>query len=333
MKERAMNNQILENIMTEYNKMRLKAAHDADLRKEKLYAAFPELEEAEKQIQLLSIKLSKLYLSNSVNLNEQCLSLKSEIEQLKKKRIEIYKKNNIPDDYLKVKFECSKCNDTGYLQDGKKCSCLNKQIINNLYSISNMEYMLNKENFDTFDINMFSNDAYKNEKLTPRQNMYYILEISEDFCSNFYDTNMNLLLYGSTGLGKTFMCNCIASALLRKEISVLYQTAFSLFEIIETHKFNKQIESEENKINYNMIFECDLLIIDDLGTEVGNSFTNAELFNIINERLITNKKVIISTNLSLEQLRDTYSERITSRVFNNFVPLKFYGEDLRYKQA
>lgn len=333
MKERAMNNQILENIMTEYNKMRLKAAHDADLRKEKLYTAFPDLEEAEKQIQLLSIKLSKLYLSNSVNLNEQCLSLKSEIEQLKKKRIEIYKKNNIPDDYLKVKFECSKCNDTGYLQDGKKCSCLNKQIINNLYSISNMEYMLNKENFDTFDINMFSNDAYKNEKLTPRQNMYYILEISEDFCSNFYDTNMNLLLYGSTGLGKTFMCNCIASALLRKEISVLYQTAFSLFEIIETHKFNKQIESEENKINYNMIFECDLLIIDDLGTEVGNSFTNAELFNIINERLITNKKVIISTNLSLEQLRDTYSERITSRVFNNFVPLKFYGEDLRYKQA
>lgn len=328
-----MNNQILENIMTEYNKMRLKAAHDADLRKEKLYTAFPDLEEAEKQIQLLSIKLSKLYLSNSVNLNEQCLSLKSEIEQLKKKRIEIYKKNNIPDDYLKVKFECSKCNDTGYLQDGKKCSCLNKQIINNLYSISNMEYMLNKENFDTFDINMFSNDAYKNEKLTPRQNMYYILEISEDFCSNFYDTNMNLLLYGSTGLGKTFMCNCIASALLRKEISVLYQTAFSLFEIIETHKFNKQIESEENKINYNMIFECELLIIDDLGTEVGNSFTNAELFNIINERLITNKKVIISTNLSLEQLRDTYSERITSRVFNNFVPLKFYGEDLRYKQA
>jgi DNA replication protein DnaC len=328
-----MNNQILENIMTEYNKMRLKAAHDADLRKEKLYAAFPELEEAEKQMQLLSIKLSKLYLSNSANLNEQCLSLKSEIEQIKNKRIEIYKKNNIPNDYLKIQYECSKCNDTGYLQDGKKCSCLNRQIINNLYSMSNMEYMLNKENFDTFDINIFSNDAYKNEKLTPRQNMYYILEISEDFCSNFYDTNMNLLLYGSTGLGKTFMCNCIASALLRKEISVLYQTAFSLFEIIETHKFNKQNEPEENKINYNMIFECDLLIIDDLGTEVGNSFTNAELFNIINERLITNKKVIISTNLSLEQLRDTYSERITSRVFNNFVPLKFYGEDLRYKQA
>ncbi|MGD9567599.1 MAG: ATP-binding protein [Sedimentibacter sp.] len=325
-----MNSQIMENIMTEYNKKRLKAAHDADVRKEKLYAAFPELEETEKQIQLLSIKLSKLFLSYSGNLNEQVLILKQDIEQLKNKRNEIYAKNDIPDDYLKVQYECSKCSDTGYV-DGKRCSCLNKQIINNLYNMSNMACMLNKENFNTFDINIFSNEPYKNEKLTPRQNMYYILEISEDFCSNFYDTNMNLLLYGGTGLGKTFMCNCIASALLSKEISVLYQTAFSLFEIVENHKFNKQNELDDNKINYNMIFECDLLIIDDLGTEVSNSFTNAELFNIINERLITNKKVIISTNLSLEQLRDTYSERITSRVFNHFVPLKFYGEDLRYQ--
>jgi DNA replication protein DnaC len=331
MEEIKMNSQMLENIMTEYNKKRLKAAHDADVRKEKLYAAYPELEETDKQIKLFSIKLSKLYLSNSGNIHEQVLALKDEIDQLKKRRSEIYVKNNIPEDYLQIKYECSKCSDTGYTEDGKRCSCLNKQIINNLYSISNMGYMLQKENFNTFDINIFSNEPFKNEKLTPRQNMYYILEISEDFCANFNDTNMNLLLYGSTGLGKTFMCNCIANYLLSKEVSVLYQTAFSLFEIVENHKFNKQSESEENKMNYNMIFDCDLLIIDDLGTEVSNSFTNAELFNIINERLITNKKVIISTNLSLEQLRDTYSERITSRVFNSFVPLKFYGEDLRYK--
>lgn len=331
MEVRTMNKQILENIMTDYNKKRLKASRDADVRKEKLYAAFPELEELDRQIQLLSIKLSKLFLANPENLNEQVLMLKKELENLKTKRKNVFETNNIPENYLDIKYECFKCKDTGYLEDGKKCSCLNKQIINNLYSMSNMTHMLSKENFNTFDINIFSNETYKNEKLTPKQNMYYILEISEDFCSNFNDTSMNLLLYGSTGLGKTFMCNCIANHLLSKEVSVLYQTAFSLFETVENHKFNKQNETEENRINYNMIFDCDLLIIDDLGTEVGNSFTNAELFNIINERLITNKRIIISTNLSLEQLRDTYSERITSRVFNNFVPLKFYGEDLRYK--
>ncbi|NYB74636.1 ATP-binding protein [Sedimentibacter hydroxybenzoicus DSM 7310] len=326
-----MNKQILENIMTEYNKKRLRAARNADIKKEKLYESIPELKDADDAIKLLSIRLSKLFLSRPDNLNEEVLKLKEEIDGLKKYKADIYTKYNLHEDYLDIEYECKKCNDTGYYDDGKKCSCLNKQIINSLYSMSNMECMLGKENFDAFDINVFSNETYKNEKLTPRQNMYYILEISEDFCSNFYDSNMNLLLYGSTGLGKTFMCNCIAKALINREISVLYQTSFSLFEIVENHKFNKQNESEENLINYNMIFECELLIIDDLGTEVSNSFTNAELFNIINERLINNKRIIISTNLSLEQLRDTYSDRITSRIFNNFVPLKFYGDDLRYK--
>ncbi len=326
-----MNKQILENIMTEYNKKRLRAAYNADVKKENLYDRIPELKEIDNQIQLLSIKISKLFLSKPDNLNETVLKLKDEIDGLKKHKSDIYAKHNMPENYLDIEYECKKCNDTGYLIDGKKCSCLNKQIIGSLYTMSNMEHMLEKENFDTFNINVFNNETYKNEKLTPRQNMYYILEISEDFCSNYHDSNMNLLLYGSTGLGKTFMCNCIANALINQEVSVLYQTAFSLFEIVENHKFNKQNETEENLINYNMIFECDLLIIDDLGTEVGNSFTNAELFNIINERLINNKRIIISTNLSLEQLRDAYSDRITSRIFNNFVPLKFYGNDLRYK--
>ena len=327
----AMNKQIIENIMTDYNKKRLRAAHEADKKKEKLYAALPRLSEIDKQMKLLSISLSKSFLSHPEDLNLQVKKLRKEIEELKKERQSIYEENNIPKDYLEIEYECKKCSDTGYTADGKKCSCFKRQIINNLFQMSNMVNMLQKENFNTFDINVFSNEIYKNEKLTPRQNMYYVLEISQDFCSNFNETNMNLLFFGGTGLGKTFMCNCIANELLNKEISVLYQTSFSLFETIENHKFNKQNETEENLMNYNMIFDCDLLIIDDLGTEVSNSFTNAELFNIINERMITDKRTIISTNLSLEQLRDTYSDRITSRIFNNFVPLKFYGKDLRFK--
>lgn len=327
----AMNKQIIENIMTDYNKKRLKAAHNADLRREKLYETIPNLEEIEKQIKLSSINLSKLFLTNGAGMQEQVLSIKEEIEILKRQRHELYEKYNISENYLEPEYECNKCCDTGYLPDGKRCSCLNKQIINHLYTMSNMVHMLKRENFDSFDISVFSNEMYKNEKLTPKQNMYNILETSEDFCINFHKTNMNLLFYGGTGLGKTFMCNCIAKALIDKEITVLYQTAFSLFEIVETHKFNKQFETEENRINYNMIFDCELLIIDDLGTEFNNSFTNSELFNIVNERLITEKKTIISTNLSLEQLRETYTDRIMSRVFNNFVPLKFYGMDLRWE--
>ena len=326
-----INKQIIENIMTDYNKKRLKASHEAELKREKLHESLPRLAEIDKEMKLFSINLSKVFLSRPEDLDAQVNKLRQEIEDLKKERQLIYEKNKISRDYLDIEYECQKCSDTGYSPDGKRCSCFNRQIIDNLFQVSNMVKMLEKENFNTFDINIFSNESYKNEKLTPRQNMYYILEISEDFCSNFHDTGMNLLFYGGTGLGKTFMCNCIANELLNKEISVLYQTSFSLFETVENHKFNKLNESEENLMNYNMIFDCDLLIIDDLGTEVSNSFTNAELFNIINERMITEKRTIISTNLSLEQLRDTYSDRITSRIFNNFVPLKFYGKDLRFK--
>ncbi len=326
-----INKQIIENIMTDYNRKRLRAAHDADVRKEKLYSGFPELEETERQIKLLSIKLSKLFLTSPDNLDEQAAGLKKEVENLKKLRKEIYLNNGIPEHYTEPVYQCKKCSDTGYISDGSRCGCFNSQLINNLYTMSNMVHMLKKENFGTFDINIFSNDSYENEKLTPRQNMYKILDVSEEFCYNFHDSNISMLFYGGTGLGKTFLCNCIAKALIDREISVLYQTAFSLFEIIENHKFNAQNETEENKINYSMIFDCDLLIIDDLGTELTNSFTNSELFNIINGRLITGKNTIISTNMSIERLVQTYSDRIMSRVLNNFLLLKFYGKDLRWE--
>lgn len=317
--------------MSNYSKKRLKAARDADIRKEELYERVPNLEEVDKEISLLSIKLSKLFLTKSENMEEEIIKLRGRIEDLKRQKLELYRKYKIPDDFLEHDYECKKCNDTGYGSDGKRCTCFNKQIINHLYKLSNMIHMINKENFNTFDINVFSNEPYENEKYTPKQNMYNILDTCENFCENFDKINMNLLFYGGTGLGKTFMCNCIAKELIDKEKTVLYLTAFNLFEILENHKFNRQSETEENRMKYNMMFESELLIIDDLGTEFNNSFTNAELFNIINERLITDKKTIISTNLSLEQLAQNYSDRIMSRVFNNFAPLKFYGKDLRWE--
>lgn len=326
-----MKKQIIESIMTNYNKKRLKAAKDAEVRQEELYERVPNFENIDKQIKLLSIKLSKLILSNNENMNEEVIKLREDIECFKREKKEMLKKYSIPENFLEYDYECKKCNDTGYTTDGKRCKCFNKQIIDYLYKMSNIVHMLNKENFDTFDINVFSNEPYNNEIYTPKQNMYNILETCEDFCNNFDRVNMNLLFYGGTGLGKTFMCNCIAKALIDLEKTVLYQTAFNLFEILENHKFNRLNETEENRINYNLMFESELLIIDDLGTEFNNSFTNAELFNIINERLISDKKTIISTNLSLEQLAETYSDRIMSRVFNNYIAHKFYGKDLRWE--
>ena len=164
----------------------------------------------------------------------------------------------------------------------------------------------------------------------PRENMVNISSICEGFVSNFKENNEeNLLFYGTTGLGKTFMCNCIAKALLDKNKIVIYQTAFKILEIIERRRFGRD-ENRFDDFQYNLLFDADLLIIDDLGTELSNAFTNAEVFNIVNTRLINGTKTIISTNLTPKEISETYTDRVFSRVLEKFIPLRFYGPDLRY---
>ena len=141
---------------------------------------------------------------------------------------------------------------------------------------------------------------------------------------------MNLLLYGPTGLGKTFLSHAIAAELMAAGKSVVYETAFGLVRIFEEKTFNRDA-SDEVKMAYDSLFKADLLIIDDLGTEMVNSFTNAQFFNILNTRLIEGKKTIISTNLSPREISSVYGDRVFSRVFDKFVPMEFIGEDLRWE--
>ena len=197
--------------------------------------------------------------------------------------------------------------------------------------MSNISRMLEKENFTTLDTSIFSSEKDPESNISPQQNMLQIVSICESFILDFdKDNGENLLFYGDTGLGKTFMCNCIAKSLLDKGHLVIYQTAFKMFEIIEEYKFHN-INNSISKENYNNLFECDLLIIDDLGTELTNTFTVSELFMILNTRLLNKKKTIISTNFSLSKLAETYTERISSRIFDKFTLVKFVGKDLRWE--
>ncbi len=159
----------------------------------------------------------------------------------------------------------------------------------------------------------------------PRENMKYISNICVDYVNNFNEKNEeNLLFYGSTGVGgKTFMCNCIAKALLDMNKIVIYQTAFKILEIIEKRRFGRGDNRFED-YEYDLLFHADLLIIDDLGTELSNAFTNAEIFNIVNTRLIDGTKTIISTNLTPDEISNIYTDRVFSRILEKFIPLKFF---------
>ena len=326
-----MANPLFKEIEEEFERKRDKNKRSLITRQNKIYKMIPKVKEIDDKIKLTSLKMAKEILSNPDDNEKIVQKTKEEIDKLKMEKAYILSEANIPIDYLELKYDCDECKDTGYLEDGNKCHCLMQSLINRAYKMSNLETILEKENFKNFDINVFSNEPFEDEKLTPRENMLDILSIAESFVADFDKPNApNLLFYGTTGLGKTYLCSCIAKALLDKNKIVIYQTAFTILELLSNRRFRAET-SEMSEFEYNLLFECDLLIIDDLGTEITNTFTNAEIFNIVNTRILKNKKTIISTNLTPNELSSVYTDRVFSRISDKFLPLKFFGKDLRWE--
>ena len=327
-----MNKEILNEILNEYERKRDRALYSQRLRQKQAYLKLPELRKLDYEISNTGFLISRAILENPDCYEEKAREIKEKMEKLKMKKAVLLTENNIPLEYLEVVYECNSCEDTGFLPNGEKCNCLKQAMISRTYKMSNIEDALKKENFQTFDINVFPDTAFEGEKHTPRENMQNVVGIAEGFVNNFHERNgENLLFYGSTGLGKTFMCNCIAKGLIDKNKIVIYQTAFKILEIIESHRFRRN-ERLFDDLDYEILFTSDLLIIDDLGTEVANTFTNAEIFNIVNTRLINGSKTIISTNLTPKEISEIYTDRAFSRVLEKFIPLKFYGPDLRWER-
>ena len=326
----------LEVLLMEYEEKRKKAENDLEIRKENLYKKIPRLQEIEEKINQISINKTRDILLGTIN------NYDKELNTLKKEKDIILKKNNIDESFLKPKYECEKCKDKGYIfysnRKSEMCNCLKQRLINISYNKSNLSN-LKTENFENFNINKFSDkvdlEKYK-LNISPRENIKKIKQASMNFVENF-DKNetKNLLFTGNTGLGKTYMTNCIANEILKKGKTVLYQTAPVLLETIIDNKFNKYKTENTNNF-YNQVLEADLLIIDDLGVEAINSIKLSELFTIINSRSLNlnNKKTktIISTNLSIEEIFKLYEERIGSRIAGFYDIYYFFGEDLRLKK-
>ena len=331
----------LDYLLVEYEQKRRNAENDLEKRKNDLYKKYPKLEEIEDEINKISISKTKSILINKLsdNLN---IKFDNELIKLKQAKEKILKKEDIDDSFFKPKYECEKCKDTGYItflnQKTQMCNCLKQKLINISYNKSNLSN-LQKENFKNFNANLFSNEKniekYK-MNISPRENINTIKKASINFVKNFENPEAkNLFFTGNTGLGKTYMTNCIANEMLKLGKTVLYQTAPVLLETIIDNKFNKYKTSNTNDF-YDQVLGANLLIIDDLGTECVNSMKLSELFTIINSRCLNlnNKitKTIISTNLDIEKIFDVYEERIGSRIAGFYDIYYFFGEDLRLKQ-
>ncbi len=311
-------------IIRDYEQVQLKNQYLMKERLETILKLEPQLQTINESITQDSIQRAKRLIAGDKS------ALTGHFESLAlltKQREALLVKHGFPKNYLDPIYCCQDCKDTGFI-NGKKCHCFKQTEYDLVFSQSHLIEDLDQFRFQDFSLNFYSTTTIDQAtNANARELATRAFEHSKKFADEFkHATGDNLFLYGTVGVGKTFLSNCIANQVLNAGHSVIYVTAFTLFDIFQKYVFEKIPNSREE---YQNIFNCDLLIIDDLGTELGNSFTTSQFFMCINERLLRKKSTIISTNLSLNQLLDQYSERTFSRISNNYQLLKLIGADIR----
>ena len=313
--------------MREYSRRQSEVQRALEERRKEAYTRVPRLLEIDQEVASLSARKARaLLLGQPASIEE----LREEVAALANERISLLKANGFPADYLKPHYFCRECQDTGYTDGHRKCACFKKAEIELLYTQSNLTEILKKENFEHFSFDWYS-DTIKNEAtgLTARQTAQRAYDTAWNFVQDFDSRFQNLFFYGSTGVGKTFLSHCIAKELIQRSYFVLYFSSFDLFDLLAKNTFKKDTAASDMA---EYIANCDLLIIDDLGTELVNSFVASQLFFCVNERIINHKSTIISTNLTMENFLETYSERIFSRISSNYTMLKLIGNDIRIQK-
>lgn len=324
----ALTNSQYDSIMRIYEQKRMSNHERLLKRQEEIKKKLPAYAMLEEEIISLSMEEAKRQLFQDTDTFSET---KEAIHSLIKDKESLLVSNGYPSNYLEEIYNCIDCKDTGYIE-GRKCHCFRQAELNLLYERSNLQSMLEKENFDSFELDYYSKD-YRDP--ATGDNAYSIAMRAYDACMqftvNFDSCFENLLLYGDVGVGKTFLTHCVAKSLLDTGHSVIYFTGHQLFDTLAEQKFSTQNRDSIPEA-YHHIFDCDLLIIDDLGTELSNSFSTSQLFLCINERFLRQKSTMISTNLSLGNISETYSERTFSRLSGNYKLIKLIGEDIRMKK-
>ena len=316
----ALTNSQYNTIMKTYEEKQLASRQELDAKIAHINKNVPRYQELSEQISSLAVKQAFLMLEQDAGNKEE---FKNTLANLRKEKAQVLLDAGYPADYLEPVFVCPDCKDTGYI-GLEKCHCFKQQIINLLYQQSNIHEMLKETNFSNL-----SYEYYEGEDLIHFENA---VKTCKDFIDCFNSDYHNLFFYGTVGTGKSFLSGCIAKELIDQGKSVIYFSSTGLFEKLSTLSFDYNAKEDKAEL-YEDLYSCDLLIIDDLGTELTNNFSSSQFFSCLNERILRKKSFIISTNLSLQELRDRYSDRIFSRITSNFKLCKITGPDIRmYKK-
>lgn len=318
-----------------YENRRLAAIEKQEQRKAALYLQYPEFEQLEYQIKLLGVKMSKAILSGS---KEETQAVLAEMHTLKERKKVFLSQNHISEKALSIDYICPKCQDRGFITvntRSERCTCYRSLIVDLLYKDFTLDPN-RKMTFEKFQIEYYpdriSKERYGIDQ-SPRDKMKQNYNICRKFVEQFEaSSSKNLLLFGSSGVGKTFMCGCIANALMGKGIPVLYLSATDMFHIITAARMGK-LSAGEEQTKIEDLIQTELLIIDDLGTENLTESRCSEFLEILNKKKGINEsrpcRIVISTNLTLSEIVARYSERIGSRILSEFTYCRFVGDDIR----
>ncbi len=319
------NRENYKRIKDEFAAKRAAAISVAESRTEELERKYPDLKKLNLAIRETGLRIFDSAFEAGVDIEKRVAEIEREYNENISFRSKFLEAYGYPTDYLDAKYECSACKDEGFDDDGKMCICMKRALALATYKSSGIGKLIEKQSFDNFKLDYY-------EKGKERDNMKAVLEDCRAYAGGFNSkTAENLLFFGTTGLGKTHLSTSIAKEVIDRGFDVVYVTAQDLFEDFEHDKFSRNYSStQENSTE--KYFECDLLIIDDLGTELSNQFTVSCLYNLINSRINSEKPMIINTNLNQNDLRDRYADRITSRLFGEFSVMCFFGKDIRLKK-
>jgi len=321
----AYDSKILRRATARYDEDKQRRAERFRARQRYCYGREPRLEEIDRELSQTMAKIIASGFRRGADPRSAIAALKEENLKLQRERGELLVSLGYPADYLIDQPACKLCNDTGW-KDGAMCRCLRDYYAREQIAELSQLLDLGHQSFETFNFDFYSRVPDIEQGISPYQRMEKNFDACRDYANEFSPKSGNLLLSGDPGLGKTFLSASIARVVSDSGHSVVYDTATHIFERMEAQKFRRDADEEDDTVRY---FKCDLLILDDLGTEMMSSFIQSALYQLINTRLLENRKTIISSNLNPEELGKRYGAAILSRLEGEYRILPFFGDDIR----
>ncbi len=322
----AFDGKILRRATARYEEDKRRRGERFEARRKNLYAREPRLEEIDRELSHTMAKIIANGLRRGADPRSAIAALREENLALQRERGELLHGMGYPVDALEEKPACASCGDTGWA-DGKMCRCLRAYYTRAQNEELSQMLDLGAQSFDTFDIDLYSATQTYNRRRTARENMDHNRDVCYGFAHYFPSKVKNLLLSGDPGLGKTFLSACIAREVSEKGFSVVYDTAGHVFSRFEAQKFDRGDGEADDDVD--RVLRCDLLILDDLGTEMMGNIVPSALYQIVNTRLMQKRATVISTNLTPNRIGERYGEAVLSRIWGEYEFLPFYGEDIR----